>query len=588
MTILNTDLDKFSSEGYVFLKNIFEDNDFKSISNYFNSEFKEYHEGILKSSEITRNHPFYLNSTYYDNKQKIRIDGIPLKHRIFRGQGSPNLLDTPNIFYGKRFSKNIIDVKEELYKNIFNQELLKVCKSLLKTDALLFLEGSVNRTYPKYTGESMMLHIDTYGFSFGENKKRKPEDFFINILVYVNGSNEGRSPTKIIPKSHLYYEEINEIVANSSKKDKKFNCIHQRELYEDLIPELTKNLVTVDAQPGDILIINSNLVHGIPENTNDEKHRDVIILNFASQNQYFGKQRNKSDLNLLNSRISKFNLKAINEKLFAKVKRKLISNIKKTYKKFTKINEKIETYRKIDLEKKNYLNLGSGPSFFDENTISLDYLDDPHVVGHRVDMKIDINFDLSSFEKLPFRDNRFYGIYTSHCFEHLTDNNVEFIMKECFRILKPGGILRVVVPNIDKYFDAYDKKDLFFFNWIRNKMPYKLDSWLRFITREFACNSVDDFSDRELINMYEKLSRKEYIEFFSKLSNSEKDPNKNIPDIHKSYWNKNKLNKFFQNCNFTLINEKKTHQSSLDHFKSSFFDNTRPNISIYFEGSKGI
>lgn len=52
---------------------------------------------------------------------------------------------------------------------------------------------------------------------------------------------------------------------------------------------------------------------------------------------------------------------------------------------------------------------------------------------------------------LPFKTNRFKGIITEHTLEHLYPNDSIFILEESFRVLKPGGILRICVPDLDKY-----------------------------------------------------------------------------------------------------------------------------------------
>jgi predicted SAM-dependent methyltransferase len=57
---------------------------------------------------------------------------------------------------------------------------------------------------------------------------------------------------------------------------------------------------------------------------------------------------------------------------------------------------------------------------------------------------------------LPFRDNTVAAIYSEHSFEHL-DLEVEAkpYLKECLRCLRPGGILRLVVPDAGAYLSHY-------------------------------------------------------------------------------------------------------------------------------------
>jgi SAM-dependent methyltransferase len=56
---------------------------------------------------------------------------------------------------------------------------------------------------------------------------------------------------------------------------------------------------------------------------------------------------------------------------------------------------------------------------------------------------------------IPFADGVFDGVYHSHLLEHLDREVVPDFLKECHRVLKPGGILRVVVPDLEKLARSY-------------------------------------------------------------------------------------------------------------------------------------
>lgn len=62
---------------------------------------------------------------------------------------------------------------------------------------------------------------------------------------------------------------------------------------------------------------------------------------------------------------------------------------------------------------------------------------------------------------IPFPDGTFDAVYHSHLLEHFTkDGGVQFIT-ECLRVLKPEGLLRVVVPDLEQisrvYLDVLEK-----------------------------------------------------------------------------------------------------------------------------------
>ena len=50
---------------------------------------------------------------------------------------------------------------------------------------------------------------------------------------------------------------------------------------------------------------------------------------------------------------------------------------------------------------------------------------------------------------LRFADGSVRYIYSSHTFEHFTRAESLAVAKECFRVLRPEGILRIVVPDLE-------------------------------------------------------------------------------------------------------------------------------------------
>lgn len=60
---------------------------------------------------------------------------------------------------------------------------------------------------------------------------------------------------------------------------------------------------------------------------------------------------------------------------------------------------------------------------------------------------------VGSAEKLPFNDNRFDWVYSSHCIEHLDEP--EQAISEMIRVLKPDGTLILYLPYKDWYDDVY-------------------------------------------------------------------------------------------------------------------------------------
>jgi predicted SAM-dependent methyltransferase len=56
---------------------------------------------------------------------------------------------------------------------------------------------------------------------------------------------------------------------------------------------------------------------------------------------------------------------------------------------------------------------------------------------------------------LPYDDHTFDAVYHSHVLEHLTPDDARGMLTECKRVLRGGGVLRVVVPDLEGIARAY-------------------------------------------------------------------------------------------------------------------------------------
>lgn len=89
------------------------------------------------------------------------------------------------------------------------------------------------------------------------------------------------------------------------------------------------------------------------------------------------------------------------------------------------------------------VNLGCGGHFNDE-WINVDF--------NSKNPKVIIS-DLS--KTLPFDNSSIDVLYHSHLLEHFDKNTGINFIKECMRILKPGGLIRIVVPDLENIVQSY-------------------------------------------------------------------------------------------------------------------------------------
>lgn len=93
-----------------------------------------------------------------------------------------------------------------------------------------------------------------------------------------------------------------------------------------------------------------------------------------------------------------------------------------------------------------YLDIGCGPNPHPE-LINLDYLWRPG---------IDVCWDIT--RGLPFSDSSMRGVFSEHCLEHFNRATALALLREIRRVLAPGGVLRLVVPDAGLYLDTYARR----------------------------------------------------------------------------------------------------------------------------------
>ena len=86
---------------------------------------------------------------------------------------------------------------------------------------------------------------------------------------------------------------------------------------------------------------------------------------------------------------------------------------------------------------------------------------DYHIRLDKIDFGQDIVWDL--LNGIPLPDNFCSHIYASHTFEHLPQDKIVFVMNECWRVLRKGGELWVIVPHVEAV-SAYIPSHLTRFN----------------------------------------------------------------------------------------------------------------------------
>jgi predicted SAM-dependent methyltransferase len=71
-----------------------------------------------------------------------------------------------------------------------------------------------------------------------------------------------------------------------------------------------------------------------------------------------------------------------------------------------------------------------------------------------------ISMELDLQGRLPLSDASVHWIFTEHVLEHIDRSRVGAIFSEFHRVLEPGGVARILVPDLQFYCHAYVKGDV--------------------------------------------------------------------------------------------------------------------------------
>lgn len=571
---------------------IFSEEEIQKLESLVISSLPEWSEGIVDPK---------INNSRFDSRfsiaskldDKISLNGCALEHRFYRGAGSVDTSKDNNFLFGKRATIIERNWNSEINQFVEDERLNGVISNLLGCQKLSFHNGSISSVYPGCTGESRQFHIDTGGFLANSKTPIPKEKFVVNAMIFLSDINEELAPMRVIPKSHKKYSEINTKLAKSFKGDEKYNNVPQAgQLWEELLPEGLEPPIFLTGKKGSIVFMNSSLLHSATENRSKDMTRKVMILNFSSKEDIFFSKDYSFDPSGCLKFYNNFKNRELVEhtflsgskrklkKHFKKALQSLRTKVKSSPKKFISLAnrgvKKLTTPKNVPIENKKYLNIGAGTNWRHPNVICLDF--DPKGA--------EVSLNLNHHAQLPFPELRFEGIYSSHCLEHLKENQVKWWLSESLRVLKKGGVIRITVPDIEAYFDAYEKGDASYFDWIRGRNAYQFDSWLRLIVRAFAEPVVDNYTDDELYQMYSQMSREDFLKFFNTKVSEVTDERFLAPDCHKSWWSEKKMIEALKNAGFSKAEAKSQRDSFCKLFQETGFNNTRPGMSFFVEAVK--
>lgn len=191
---------------------------------------------------------------------------------------------------------------------------------------------------------------------------------------------------------------------------------------------------------------------------------------------------------------------------------------------------------------------------------------------------IDYKFDLTSGKKFPLEDNSVSCFFSSHTLEHIPKKYSQFILDEIFRCLKPGGVVRLTMPDYDLAFDALCNNNIDFF------YPYDGDLYKRFL-RIISGHYNDRESKEEFDGNFQKMTKEELGDHYTdKITlNIVKE---NGHGWHANWWNFEKTAKMLSKAGFSEIYKSQPQKSISEDMRGKYFDYTHPKLSLFVDARK--
>lgn len=196
-------------------------------------------------------------------------------------------------------------------------------------------------------------------------------------------------------------------------------------------------------------------------------------------------------------------------------------------------------------------------------------------------LEADIKADLRRCKPLLLDDNQLEKVFSSHCIEHIETHHLQYLLKELYRCMKPGALMRLACPDADLAFEAYKNNDIEWFNGIHTKGEIGAKLVNTFVSYE-AGQGGPPVEEDVVREKFESLSKDEFIEWAISLCDRSK---RYIAHINGIYYEK--LEKLLEEAGFENIERSSFNNSKDNEFRGEGFD-LHPTVSLFVECNKPL
>ena len=268
--------------------------------------------------------------------------------------------------------------------------------------------------------------------------------------------------------------------------------------------------------------------------------------------------------------------------------------------------------------RKLMINIG-GSNFFKRHWKIMDYR---HPGSRHYDFAgMDYSYDLMSLTPMPLAGNSVSFFYSSNTLEHVLDSHLPYIYGEILRCLKPGGAIRIQVPDFDPLYDAFVCDDRFalmnicgdgaynrFYamktlygeataratlrGWPDKEVllqgPFTDEAIAREFLRDFAGHRVGKVTYDQILADARRMSKEAFADCYTQDATVEW--RRAYPQEHTLWFNHDKLIKGLQQQGFSTVYRSKAFESCFEEMRGVgkywAFDHRRPHSSVFVEAIK--
>lgn len=190
----------------------------------------------------------------------------------------------------------------------------------------------------------------------------------------------------------------------------------------------------------------------------------------------------------------------------------------------------------------------------------------------RVDPEI-VFWDLR--KGIPFLDEAFDVVYHSHLLEHIDKDLVPSLLKECYRVLKRRGFVRIVVPDLLTIINLYTKS--------LSKLESRDESGFK--DHQLAIDRLFDQLVRKV-----PTGRKHQHPVVRTIERLLRGDTSKTAELHRWMYDKYSLEELMSNAGFKDIREESPFTSRINGWRQFNLDNNDSSAykpdSLYMEGVK--